>query len=51
MRPEFDNIKEFAEFSKYYWYRDELIKICKTHGLKADGSKTELNKAVEDLHR
>ena len=47
MRPEFDSIKDFAEFSKYYWYRDELIKICKDHGLKADGSKIELNKIVE----
>ena len=47
MRPEFDSIKNFAEFSKYYWYRDELIKICKAHGLKADGSKIELNKVVE----
>ena len=46
-RPEFDSIKDYAEFSKYYWYRDELIKICKAHGLKADGSKIELNKVVE----
>ena len=47
MRPEFDCIKDFEEFSKYYWYRDELIRICKDHGLKADGSKIELNKVVE----
>jgi len=47
MRPDFDSIKDFAEFSKYYWYRDELIKICKDHGLKAVGSKIELNKVVE----
>jgi hypothetical protein len=46
-RPEFDSIKDYAEFSKYYWYRDELIKICKAHGLKADGSKIELNKVIE----
>ena len=46
-RPDFDSIKDYAEFSKYYWYRDELIKICKAHGLKADGSKIELNKVVE----
>ena len=46
-RPEFDSIKDYEEFSKYYWYRDELIKICKAHGLKADGSKIELNKVVE----
>ena len=46
-RPEFDTIKDFEEFSKYYWYREELIKICKAHGLKADGGKIELNKVIE----
>lgn len=46
-RPDFDSIRDYAEFSKYYWYRDELIRICKAHGLKASGSKTELNKVVE----
>ncbi len=47
MRPEFDSLKDYAEFSKYYWYRDELIRICKDHGLKSDGSKMELNRIVE----
>ncbi len=47
MRPEFDDIKDYEEFSKYYWYREELIKICKAHDLKADGSKIELNKVIE----
>ena len=46
-RPEFENIKDFAEFSKYYWYRDELIKICMEHGLKAPSGKIELNKVIE----
>ncbi len=46
-RPEFDNIKDYTEFSKYYWYRDELIKICRAHGLKAPSSKIELNKVIE----
>ncbi len=46
-RPEFDSIKDYKEFSKYYWYRDELINICKAHGLKSDGNKIELNKVVE----
>lgn len=46
-RPDFDDIKTFEEFSKYYWYRDELIKICKAHGLMATGSKIELNKVIE----
>ena len=46
-RPEFDTIRDFEEFSKYYWYRDELIKICKAHGLKSDGGKIELSKVIE----
>ena len=45
--PEFDEIKDYAEFSKYYWYRDELIGICKAHGLKAPSGKIELNKVIE----
>jgi len=46
-RPEFDNIKDFEEFSKYYCYRDELIKICKAHGLKAPSSKVQLNAVIK----
>lgn len=46
-RPDFDSIKSFEEFNKYYWYREELIKICKARGLKADGSKIELYKVIE----
>jgi len=46
-RPEFDEIKDYAEFSRYYWYRDELIKICKAHGLKAPSGKIELNQVIE----
>ncbi len=46
-RPEFDDIKNYDEFSKYYWYRDELIKICRAHGLKAPSGKIELNKVIE----
>ena len=29
IRPEFDKITLFEEFNKYYWYREELSKICK----------------------
>ena len=46
-RPEFDNITSYKEFSKYYWYREELIKICKSHGLKSPSGKIELNKVIE----
>ena len=40
-RPDFDDIKTYEEFIKYYWYREELIKICKDRGLKCDGGKIE----------
>ena len=46
-RPDFDSIKDFTEFSKYYWYRDELIRICKAHELKAPSGKIELYKVIE----
>lgn len=39
-RLEFNNIKDFEEFSKYYWYRDELIKICKAVKENGDESFT-----------
>ena len=48
-RPEFDDIKDYEEFIKYYWYRDELIRICKEHGLKASGTKIELNNVIHIL--
>ncbi len=46
-RPEFDSIRDYDEFCRYYWYRDELIRICKKLGLKSDGSKIELNGVIE----
>lgn len=50
-RPDFDEIKTFEEFSKYYWYRDELIKICKSYGLMVPSGKIELNKVIESYFR
>ena len=46
-RPEFNEIKDYDEFCKYYWYRKELIKICKEHcyaemfGLENDDSSLQ----------
>ena len=45
-RPAFEEIKDYEEFCKYYWYREELIRICKALGLKSDGSKIELNNVI-----
>ena len=46
-RPDFDSIKTYDEFIRYYWYLDELVDICKAHGLKHNGGKIELYKVIE----
>lgn len=45
-RPAFEDIKDYDEFCRYYWYREELIRICKALGLKSEGSKIELNNVI-----
>ena len=46
-RQDFDSIRDYDEFCKYYWYREELIGICKAHGLRCSGSKIELNAVIK----
>ena len=46
-RPPFSEIKTYQEFSKYYWYRDELIQICRELGLPSSGMKLELNRNIQ----
>ena len=48
MRPEFNQIKSYEEFSKYYWYREELQAICKKLGIEYDGNKIELNHYIKE---
>ena len=50
-RPNFTEIKTFAEFSKYYWYREELIQICKDLGICSRGYKAELNRNIEEYFK
>ncbi len=45
-RPEFSSISTFEEFSKYYWYRDELIAICRKLGVNSIGGKHELEDII-----
>ncbi len=47
VRPPFDRIQSFAEFSQYYWYREELQQICRQLGIDASGMKAELNRSIE----
>ncbi len=50
-RPNFDEIKSYSEFSKYYWYRDELSAICKELGIDYTGTKQELNYNIEEYFK
>ena len=38
-RPDFDDIQDYEEFSKYYWYQKELKKICRERALKTPSYK------------
>ncbi|HIU22611.1 MAG TPA: hypothetical protein IAD49_03415, partial [Candidatus Fimihabitans intestinipullorum] len=50
-RPIFENIKDYQEFSKYYWYRGELKQICKKLGIANNGTKQELNYCIEQYYQ
>ena len=50
-RPNFDDITSFDEFIKYYWYREELMQICKSLGLEYRGTKQELNNIIEQYFK
>ena len=50
-RPQFNEIKSFEEFSKYYWYREELETICKKLEIDSGGMKLELNRNIEEYFK
>lgn len=50
-RPDFINIISFEEFSKYYWYREELSQICKSIGLEYRGTKQKLTYIIEQYFK
>ncbi len=50
-RPPFAEIKSFAEFFRYYWYREELQTICKSLNIDASGMKAELNHNIEEYFK
>ena len=51
IRPNFKDIESFEEFSKYYWYREELSQICKSLGLEYRCTKKELNYIIEQYFK
>ena len=50
-RPSFNEIKSYDEFAKYYWYREELLRICKQIGIDYTGTKQELNHNIEEYFK
>lgn len=50
-RPPFAEIKSYQEFAKYYWYRDELVQICKELGISSSGMKVELQRNIEEYFK
>lgn len=50
-RPNFRDLKSFEEFSRYYWYREELSEICKSLGLEYRSTKQELNHIIEQYFK
>ena len=50
-RPNFRDIKSFEEFSRYYWYREELAEICKSLELEYRCTKQELNHNIEQYFK
>lgn len=51
MRPDFDKIKSYGEFAKYYWYREELSAICRQIGIDDTGTKQDLNHNIEEYFK
>jgi len=50
-RPGFNEIKSYQEFAQYYWYREELKRICKSLGIDYSGTKVELNYNIEEYFK
>lgn len=45
-RPNFSEIKSYDEFIKYYWYREELVRLCKELQIDHTGNKQDLNNNI-----
>lgn len=50
-RPLFSEFESYEEFKKYYWYRDELIQICRDLQIVNTGSKLELSQRIEQYFK
>ena len=47
-KPKFEEIKNYEEFAKYFWYEEELNYICAQIGCNCKGNKDELQSCIKD---
>lgn len=47
MRPKLTDNISVQSFKDYYWLKEELQDFCRTHGISASGSKTEITDRIE----
>ena len=47
-RPNFIDIKNAEEFEEYYWYKEELVVICREIGIDSLGTKFELEERLKN---
>ncbi|CAJ1182652.1 SAP domain-containing protein [Companilactobacillus paralimentarius] len=45
-RPYFSKKLSVEDFQKFYWYKTELVQICKDNQLPSYGTKAELNQYI-----
>lgn len=49
MTPEFNTEMTIEEFDSYYWYKEELIQICRKCHLPTYGTKSELQEYIHQF--
>lgn len=47
-KPKFEEIKDYNEFTKYFWYEEELSYICSQIGCDCKGDKEKLKECIKD---
>ncbi|MEJ8737520.1 SAP domain-containing protein [Erysipelotrichaceae bacterium HCN-30851] len=50
MEKDYKGITSYNEFIKYYWYREELIQICRALGISHTGTKQELLAVIKQYY-
>lgn len=50
-KPNFNEIKNFQEFNKYYWYYNDLKDICRELKINNNGTKLELLHNIEEYFK